>query len=803
MVRNPADHHSEENHHAIINLMKSAADFVVYQLAYDESNPHLFKVNFVSPSITDILGILEPMRFDGWFENIHPDDRKIVENIQINAFKTGRFNAIFRIYHPKKKEIRWVHAMSTSTGSFPLRKGKRLHVMGLVIDVTNQKKAEAALLESNERFKSITETIPDLIFELDLEGRIKFCTSVIEKLLGYSFEEISEKKFQELISPNTLQVAIEGFEALITGNHIRNMRVDILRKDAEYLPCEISAGPLIISGKAVAIQGIVRDILTQKKAEKEIAESREHLKHEVVKQTRELMESEARYRGIVEGSRDLVCRLVPDGTITFTNQIWNKYFESEKEGLCGRNFFECVAEGDDVKAVERNMKSSFLNAFPSFVDRKVTLPNGSICWIRWTGHRLFTNDVSFSEYQVTGQDITKQKNDEIEKSKIELFQRRAQKLEALGTLSAGIAHDFNNILAVLLGNVQLATDDVPEGSRTRKNIDEMTKAILRARDMVKQILTFCRKGEQTLRPLSLTPFVKESAKFLRSTIPSTIELHENIQETGLVRADPTQISQVMINLGSNAAHAMGRETGILEISLETVTIDDHHEIRFRVPDEGRYVKLDVRDTGSGMTSEVISRVFDPYFTTKGEGEGSGMGLAVVHGIIEAHGGIIWANSTPGKGSVFSILFPVVNSDAIPEIQINVPVLGGAERILLVDDRENLLYVEKDLLEHLGYKVTAKTDPIDALEAFREHPHRFDLIYTDMTMPHMNGLTLSKMLIEIRPDIPIILYTGLGDLVDSDEIEKCGIRAFLKKPILLEDLASTIRKVLEHDKNQQS
>ena len=746
------------------------------------------------------MGISEVMKFQNWFDNVHPDDRNAIEKAHLKSFETGRFDEVFRICHAKKKEIRWVRGLSTAVALSPIRNRSQLEVMGVIVDVTNQKKMEMSLLKSNERYQSITEKIPDLIFEFDLEGRITFCSKVVKNLIGYTLEEIRGKSFREMISPEDLQTAIEGFETLIAGKPIKNVQVAILRKDGEYLACEASAGPLIIEGKVIGVQGIVRDVSARKKTEIDLNEYHERLEAEVSARNQDLMKSEARYRGIVEDSRNMVCRFLLDGTITFANQVCNNYTEGTIEDLIGYDFFEWIAAGEDPEIEGKHINSPYLGDFPVSFDRQLRLADGSTRWIRWSGHRLYNGDDSFAEYQAVGQDITEQKIAEIEKGKAEQFQKRVQKLEALGTLSAGIAHDFNNILAVLLGNVQLALDDVPQESRSRKNIDEMIKAILRARDMVKQILTFCRREEQLRRPLSLSPVVKESIKFLRSSIPATIEILENVNETDHVNADPTQISQVLMNLGSNAAHAMKDRTGVLEIGLGNVTIDYRQKHGFGAIDEGRYVKMIVRDTGCGMSSEVSSRVFDPYFTTKEEGEGSGMGLAVVHGIVEAHDGIITVSSEPGKGSTFKILFPAANGENIPETGTPGPVIGGTERILLVDDRENLLKVEKDLLEHLGYQVTAKIDPIEALEAFRRQPHQFDLVYTDMTMPRMTGLTLSKKLLEIRPEIPIILYTGLGDLVESEEIQKSGIRAFLKKPILLEDLASTLREVLKHGKD---
>ena len=674
MAPEKAVQHLANNDQIIKTLMESASNFALYHLGYDESCFSNFKVIYVSPSIKNILGVENTMSLAAWFENILIEDLKTFEEGIAKAFETGAFDETFRVWHPQKRGVRWVRAVSSSSDTGSLKRGKNPQVIGVMIDVTKAKRMEAAFQESEHYWE---------------------------------------------------------------------------------------------------------------RPESEVAE-----------RTRELIGDETRYRGIVEGSPDMVCRFKPDGTITFVNQVTAEYLDSPVESLLGRSFYEWNSTNEEAGLLERKIKFALLNSNSPSFDTKYDLSDGSVRWVNWIVLRLSTLEDSFSECQAVGQDITRQRALRIEREKADQFRKRTQKLEALGTLSAGIAHDFNNILAVLLGNVQLAMDDVPEDSRIRHNIAEMTNAILRARDMIKQILTFCSQGEQSRSPLSLTPVVKESVKFLRSSIPATIEIIDDIEDTDLVMADPTQITQVMMNLGSNAAYAMENRTGILELTLKNVTIDAHHRDRFRVPCEGRYVKMKFRDTGSGMPSYVLSCVFDPFFTTKPEGKGSGMGLAVVHGIVESHGGVIWVDSEPEKGASFKMLFPVVAGEMITEKEGATSLMGGDERILLVDDRENLLTVERELLERLGYQVTAAIDPIKALEIFREHPYKFDLVYTDMTMPHMTGLTLSRKILEIRPELPVIIYTGLGDLVDPEEIQRSGVSALLNKPILLEDLASTIREALE-------
>lgn len=506
---------------------------------------------------------------------------------------------------------------------------------------------------------------------------------------------------------------------------------------------------------------------------------------------------ELRYREILDVMTELVCRFLPDGTITFTNRACNELFGAEQDDLKGENFFKLILS-DENESTEKDFKIAVENASPMLSAKRMLGANGAIFCIHWSCHGLFNENGFLIEYQAVGRNITDLRKRLGEKKEQKKWRRRTQKLEAIGTLSAGIAHDFNNIIAVILGNVQLAMDDVSKGSRTRKNLNEIYDSCLRARDIVKQILTFSREGDQEMRPLTLIPVVKESIKFLKSTIPSTIEIRENIREINFVNADPTQVGQVVMNLGANAAHAMGDTPGVLEIDLENVTIGPEHEDRFRVPVEGKYVRLMVKDTGSGMSPKVISRVFDPYFTTKKEGVGTGMGLAVAHGIIENHEGTIWANSEPGKGTTFQVLFPAVEAEFIEEASSPGFIFGGKEHILVVDDEKALLNAEMIMLERLGYEVIGTTSPIDALKIFRKQPDKFDLVYTDMTMPEMTGLTLAKKVMEIRPNFPVILYSGHRGLEDNNEIGSSGIKAFLTKPTILEDLAATIREVLDNE-----
>ena len=398
-------------------------------------------------------------------------------------------------------------------------------------------------------------------------------------------------------------------------------------------------------------------------------------------------------------------------------------------------------------------------------------------------------------------DITDRIQAENERKKLETQLMQAQKMEAIGTLAGGIAHDFNNILGIIVGNTELALDDVPEWNPAYSSLKEIKTASLRATSIVKQLLSFSRKTDQKLQPIEVAIVIKDALKFLRSTIPSTIDIHQEIQTTDeTILADPTQINQIMMNLCINASHAMEQTRGKLTITVENVTLDDNSAKDYPDLKSGNHVKIMVGDTGPGIDPEIIDRIFDPYFTTKGVGKGSGMGLAMVHGIVKSHSGSITVDSALGKGTKFSILFPLAQEKAAVEAKTIQEMPRGKETILFVDDEISIVNMVQRMFERLGYKVQTAITPQDALDRFALNPDHFDLVITDMTMPQMTGVKLSEKLMEIRPDIPIIICTGYSALVDEEKAKELGLAAYVMKPINMSEVAQTIRKVLDRNKN---
>jgi signal transduction histidine kinase/ActR/RegA family two-component response regulator len=376
--------------------------------------------------------------------------------------------------------------------------------------------------------------------------------------------------------------------------------------------------------------------------------------------------------------------------------------------------------------------------------------------------------------------------------------QQVMKLQAIGTLAGGIAHDFNNILFPIVGYTELTMDDIPEDSQARQNLEEILKATNRAKELVQQILTFSRQGGQERKPLQVQFLIKEALKLLRATIPSTIEIECNVgEECGHIMGDPTQIHQVVMNLCTNAYHAMQETGGTLEVTLKEIDMSYEQSMERVGMKVGRHLELTVKDDGHGMGAEVLERIFEPYFTTKELGKGTGLGLSVIHGIIKNHGGDISVSSQLGKGTTFTVYLPVIDDiDVAIEPVKTAAATQGNEHILLIDDEEQIIDIEQQILERLGYKVTPKTDSQEALEEFAAQPEKFDLVITDMTMPKMTGDQLARKLMDIKPDISVILCTGFNETITEQKALAMGIDKFVMKPIVKDELAKTIRNVLD-------
>ena len=507
-----------------------------------------------------------------------------------------------------------------------------------------------------------------------------------------------------------------------------------------------------------------------------------------------LRQSERNYRQLVQSANSIIMRMDTAGRVIFFNQYAQNFFGYSAADILGKNVIGTIVPPKDRTGFDLKQMIDDIGTHPErYVsnENENIRRNGERVRVAWMNKAIYDDESNVREILCVGIDVT-------QKWQLEKRLAQAQKMEAIGTLAGGIAHDFNNILSAIMGYTELSLIDIPPDSAVRNNLKQVLKAGGRAKELVQQILTYSRQRENEMQPVKINLIVNEALKLLRASLPSTIQINHNITSNLAVLSDPTNIHQVIMNLCTNAGHAMQENGGLLEVSLSDVTLDadffkDHPGLN-----PGKFVRLTVSDTGHGMSPDIIDRIFDPFFSTKKKGEGTGMGLSVVHGIVKSHGGTLTVDSTPGQGSVFNAFFPAIESEWAPDNDHADLMVTGTETILFVDDEAFQADIAKQMLSRLGYRLTTCTSSVEALELFRQSPEKFDLVITDMTMPQMTGDVLARELISIRPDIPIIVCTGYSDRIDTDMANEIGIRELLMKPVVMKDIAQCIRRALEKD-----
>lgn len=508
-----------------------------------------------------------------------------------------------------------------------------------------------------------------------------------------------------------------------------------------------------------------------------------------------LRESEEKYRQIFENIQDIYYEVTLDGSIIEISPSVNTISGYTREELIGSDLYDIYTESEP--------RAAFLNTLlerGTVNDHEINVldKNGSVRSCSLSAYVV--RDDQGKPYKIVGllRDISERIKADKERNQLQIKLQQAQKMEAIGTLAGGIAHDFNNILGVIVGNAELAMFDLPEGSPGHNNLLEIREATLRARDLVNQILLFARQKEHRIARIQMETIAKESLKMLRASIPSTVQIRQEIRE-GLppVLADPSSIQQIIMNLCTNAAQSMDSEGGTLEVGLSATHLDAPRDTLSGHIPEGRYLELRVRDTGPGIAARNLGRIFDPFFTTKDVGEGTGLGLAVVHGIVEDRRGGITVETEEGRGTTFTVYLPASEEafyEAEKEQERELPT--GTEQVLFVDDEREITTVVKQMLEHQGYEVQTRTNGADALECFKQEPQRFDLVVTDMTMPGMRGDKLAEEILALRPDIPVILCTGYSKQISEEKARELGIRAFVMKPLTQHEFSRTVRRVLD-------
>ncbi len=643
-------------------------------------------------------------------------------------------------------------------------------------EITNRKKIEKALEDSEQSYRLIAENVADVIWTMDMNFRFTFISPSIFQLRGYTVEEAMQQSIEETVLPESLSKLMalvnqklmliesgddEGWSPVTfeAEQYCKDGTKTWSRNNARFLP-----GP---NGEPVSILGVTRNITERKLAEDA------------------LKKSEIRYRTLFEKSTD---------AIFIVDRDTGRYLDTNDAALalCGRS-------RQELKQITMlvGMPEGAWERFDTVTDSEESKNFRSVVYQRPDGtERIATlTTVPIDNRVIIG--IARDITDELA---MEEQLRQAQKMEAIGTLAGGIAHDFNNILSAIMGYSELALADLPPETALRNKLEVIYRSGERARELVAQILAFSRKDELVRSPVEMHMIIKDALKLLRPAIPTTIDIQTQITSKGQILGDPTRLHQIIMNLCTNAYQAMLQTGGILQISFSDIELEGDAAKRINVP-AGSYGKLTISDSGIGISSENIDRIYDPYFTTKEKGKGTGLGLAAVHGIVKSHGGIIFVESKIEKGTKFSVYLPLLAMEKnVPEKQDVSQMVGGNERILLVDDEVNILQIEKEMLEMLGYRITTKESPHDALALFKQQSEHFDLVITDMTMPKMAGDKFAENLKKIHSDTPIILCTGFSETMTKEKAESIGIKGFLMKPTTMRDLSIIIRKVLDKEES---
>ena len=483
--------------------------------------------------------------------------------------------------------------------------------------------------------------------------------------------------------------------------------------------------------------------------------------------------------------------IAQDGIIRFVNPSLSSISGYTEHELTDRPMAQLIHPTDREMVMDRHVRRLCGEPVPDYYNFRAISKDGKELWLdinaivfEWQDRPAtlcFIRDVTFNK--VMEQQLL-----------------QTQKMQAIGTLAGGIAHDFNNIVSAIMGYAEICLMGAPEDSRRARRLGQILQASRRASGLVDQILAFSRQEEMDQRPVNLTVMIKEVIKLIRASVPSSIAFEMQLEkDTGPVMADPTHVHQVVMNLCTNAVHAMGKSGGTLRVSLSRCDVDDTGytaTLRGLIP--GAYARLSVSDTGHGIDPAIVKKVFDPYFTTKRRGEGTGLGLSVVHGIVTQLGGAVTVYSEPEKGTTFHVYLPSIDVDEENlQATMQAPVSGGNETILLVDDDGVLLEMTHEMLEGLGYHVVSRSSSLEAIQAFSFNPDRFDLIITDQTMPAVSGLELAERIRLLGFNKPVILCSGFSADIAQKRLDACGIRAVLKKPVLRRELAASIRRLMDN------
>jgi len=779
--RNQARERLAESEARYRTLVETAEDAI---LLTDLDGRQIFKNNACYISLGYAPG--EPMSPNG-YDRVHPDDVARLKQIAASLITRGSAETEYRVRH---KDGHWIWRSSRSTlirDEF----GQPNSILAVLRDVSIRKGMEEDLRENRARLSLALRSSKMGVWHCNLESNLIVYDDQIFALLGIDGATFSGKpeEFFRVVHPDDREKIKAALAGVAAGDEPREVEYRVPWHDGSIHHIAARGGLLRDgAGKALRIDGVLWDVTERVRADEA------------------LHAAEARIR--------LTTEALGVGTYRWDFVNGTHEFSPEFLALYGLRPDEALQVGPDLVPlpVLDEDRPAFLAAVATATNPKgsgevkgefrIRLPDGSIRWLMSWARTTFVGPpeqrrpVSSVGALV---DITERKQAEAERRSLQNQLFQAQKMESLGALAGGIAHDFNNILAVILGGVELAlmkTDSLTraEGESLRIDLDDVQHAAQRASALVKQILSFSRRNPEVKKPLFLRPLVKEACKFLRSVLPTTIEIHRDLSIDGPVLANPTQIHQVVMNLLTNAGLAMP-EGGRIDVGLDQVDLDQTFAAAHPGLAPGQFARLTVRDTGCGIPPENLGRIFEPLFTTRSDKHGSGLGLAIVHGIAAEHGGTVTVASEVGKGATFEVFLPLHAQD-IPAAVLREKRLPGTERILFVDDEETLVQMAERGLAVLGYQVKGFVSSVEALRAFRAEPNVFDIVVSDLTMPGLTGDLLAREIRRLRPDLPVVILTGATERMMQKPESTAEINAILLKPITVAGLTVCLRRIFD-------
>ncbi|MCB2191385.1 MAG: PAS domain S-box protein [Deltaproteobacteria bacterium] len=707
---------------------------------------------------------------------VTPHDREQVITQVREAVRLRKpFDLEYRIQHADGS-LRWVYDRGQA---FYSEDGEPQWLDGVVLDITAAKRAEEELRQAKEMAENYLRMAGTILLSLDREGKIILLNKKGYEILGYQEGELRGLDWFDVCLPPawTQQVRTSLLAAMRGKKELDEYYENpvITKSGQERTIAWHNALLRDRQGRVYALLSSGEDITDRRLAE-------ENLK---------------RISGELDRfftlAQDMLCIADASGVLRRVNQEWTRTLGYSLEELQGHSIKE-FTHPEDIPATDKALKRlGEQRPILGYVNRCLDKQGGTK-WLEWRAVAM--GEVVFA----SARDITQRIMDEEERDRLEHQLRQSQKLEAIGTLAGGVAHDFNNVLSAIMGYTELAQLGLASGEKPARELDNVMAAAARARDLVRQILSFSRQSGRKLQPLELRPLINEALHMIRASIPTTIDIEENLGARGMrVLADPVQIHQVLMNLCTNAYQALEESGGVIKLSLDAVKVGDGTQEEYLGLKQGEYLLLTVIDNGPGMDPGILDRIFEPFFTTKEAGKGTGMGLSVAHGIITAHKGAIKVESSLGQGSKFMVYLPVFTGkeESQPAQTPSSPPRGKG-RILLVDDEDTLVDVGRNALEHLGYQVIGTTSAKEALQLFKDDPESFGLVITDFTMPEMTGFKLAEQLLAVRPEVPIILCTGYREQITTEQSRRQGISQLLIKPINLAQLGRAVDQALHPD-----